>query len=289
MRKPAQLYKEFPPGWDHVLVPTSSKKAALAALAMYTPCTRKAVLYHELAWQATRLFGVVALPGAEKHCENPLVSALWDKLINQWREHLGSFDTFALYKRRHRNRDGLIVLLVDGDAPRAFVKLRHETSVMQEYNVMNRVFAHGPFSFFVPRPIHVDRCRSVTYLATEPLPPFPHRPAKNPPLYEIVTEVQAALVGIHRPSQIPGHWLPMHGDFTPWNLRRVRDGRLVLVDWEHAGWGPPGADLALYQIVEAALGRPDRARLEDYEDAIAFWRIQRPGLFKDGENSAGRS
>jgi thiamine kinase-like enzyme len=38
----------------------------------------------------------------------------------------------------------------------------------------------------------------------------------------------------------------VHGDLTPWNLRRTPRG-LVLFDWESTGWGEPGSDLALYR------------------------------------------
>jgi hypothetical protein len=63
----------------------------------------------------------------------------------------------------------------------------------------------------------------------------------------------------------------MHGDFTPWNLRQLRGGALVLVDWENAGWAPPGADEVFYRATWAAL----RHRLPggcDAHESIQFWR-----------------
>ena len=42
---------------------------------------------------------------------------------------------------------------------------------------------------------------------------------------------------------IPSHWLPMHGDLVPWNLREDRTGAATVLDWEDAGWGPHSADL----------------------------------------------
>lgn len=63
----------------------------------------------------------------------------------------------------------------------------------------------------------------------------------------------------------------MHGDFTPWNLRRLANGDLALLDWEGAGWGPPGADEVLYRAAATAvLGAPP-VRVEAPE-AIRFWR-----------------
>ena len=63
----------------------------------------------------------------------------------------------------------------------------------------------------------------------------------------------------------------MHGDFAPWNLRRLRDGSLALIDWEDAGFGPPGADEVFYRATSAALWghRPHRS---EAREAVEFWR-----------------
>jgi aminoglycoside phosphotransferase (APT) family kinase protein len=68
----------------------------------------------------------------------------------------------------------------------------------------------------------------------------------------------------------------MHGDLTPWNLRQLGDGRLVLFDWEEAGWGPPGADEVLYRATASVLRREPPGRLAAGE-AAEFWqdRIRR--------------
>jgi len=60
----------------------------------------------------------------------------------------------------------------------------------------------------------------------------------------------------------PG-WAPMHGDLTRWNLRTYADGRRVLFDWEHTGWGPPGADLVRY-----AATSPDPTELLSGLDSV---------------------
>jgi aminoglycoside phosphotransferase (APT) family kinase protein len=63
----------------------------------------------------------------------------------------------------------------------------------------------------------------------------------------------------------------MHGDFASWNLRQLRTRSLVLVDWEHAGWGPPGADEVFYKATRAALGH-SLADGYDTPEAIQFWQ-----------------
>ncbi len=53
----------------------------------------------------------------------------------------------------------------------------------------------------------------------------------------------------------------IHGDLTPWNLVREADGRLVVLDLEHARWGSdPGFDLCHFLVQCGALlgvGSPD--------------------------------
>jgi aminoglycoside phosphotransferase (APT) family kinase protein len=87
----------------------------------------------------------------------------------------------------------------------------------------------------------------------------------------ILAEVDESLAGIPRPSETPNHWRPMHGDFSPWNLRQLRGGSLVLLDWEDAGWGPPGADEVFYEATRAALRHQAAARCDKHE-AVQFWR-----------------
>jgi Phosphotransferase enzyme family len=44
--------------------------------------------------------------------------------------------------------------------------------------------------------------------------------------------VEAAVYQLADDEPLPACW--QHGDFTPWNIRRVVDGRLLLLDWEEA-------------------------------------------------------
>jgi aminoglycoside phosphotransferase (APT) family kinase protein len=70
----------------------------------------------------------------------------------------------------------------------------------------------------------------------------------------------------------------VHGDLSPWNARIRATGsrqRLLIVDWESAGWGVPAADLA--QFAGHAL-TPDIA---------AYWSVAR-GLWPSLELSGFR-
>jgi aminoglycoside phosphotransferase (APT) family kinase protein len=62
----------------------------------------------------------------------------------------------------------------------------------------------------------------------------------------------------------------MHGDLTPWNLRELPDGRLILFDWEDAAWGPPHADMVLYRCTDAAVRKRYRG-VPDAGEAARYW------------------
>jgi thiamine kinase-like enzyme len=88
----------------------------------------------------------------------------------------------------------------------------------------------------------------------EPLPQF-HRPARWDPtrIRQVADDVSETLQ-LARQLDIPSHWLPMHGDLVPWNLREDKGGQLWLLDWEDAGWGPPFADVVRFIVAYHSLG-----------------------------------
>lgn len=83
-----------------------------------------------------------------------------------------------------------------------------------------------------------------------------HRPARLDARIRRVSEEVSQLLEplLPRVEGIPSHWRPMHGDFVPWNLREDSLGQLWLLDWEDAGWGPPGADFVRYVVAYHSLG-----------------------------------
>jgi thiamine kinase-like enzyme len=63
----------------------------------------------------------------------------------------------------------------------------------------------------------------------------------------------------------------MHGDLTAWNLRRA-GGDLWLVDWEDAGFGPPGADDAYFRATRALVRNTDPGTASG--EVVEFWRAR---------------
>lgn len=267
---PESRYKDFPPGWGHLLVPTSSRAAALAGLALYAPCRRRAVAAHRLVRTAVRVLGPAVLPGEAGLWDSGIPHDVWPDLAVEWTRSLGAFDEVAGY-RRSADRAGLSVLLLRRGTPLAFLKIRERdpSALDSERRALERVNAASLREVTAPRPLAAACVKGWHYLAMTPLPPVLHRPPSGAPLEHITSELGAALAGLEGSAAVPAHWRPMHGDFTPWNLRAA-GGRLFLVDWEDAGWAPPGADLVLYRAVETALGL-GRPWHEAPVEAAAFW------------------
>ncbi|MGH8935436.1 MAG: phosphotransferase [Acidimicrobiia bacterium] len=268
-----ELYKDFPPGWGHVKVPTTSREAALSGLTLYAACRRRGLWAQRLAWAGIRLAGPWVIPGRRLPWSPPMDTAIWRELRRRWRDELGEFDSLAIYERAQASRLGLATLLLAQGRPVAFVKLRLHASAEldSEARALQLMLGGRPEPFSVPQLLGTGAFSGWHYLACAPLPPGIHHPAHSPPLKSIVVRIEEGLASLERPAGTPSHWRPMHGDLTPWNLRRAGPERLVLTDWEEAGWGPPGADEVLYRTAEAALWRR-RAGVSDHIEAVRFWR-----------------
>jgi hypothetical protein len=275
-----ELYKNFPPGWQHLKIPTSSRQAARAALSMYAASRTRAVWGQRIAWAGVALFGPRFLPGRARPW-TPIDEGVWEELSRRWRSELGPFDAVAGYQRTLSSRRGFAVLLLRRGTPLAFVKLRPvcdaEIASSLEEHALRLIGTSAPRSFCALRLLSAGVVDSWRYFCTAPLPPGLHRVPSSPPLSVITAEIAAGLAGLPRPTGTPSHWQAMHGDFTPWNLRQS-GARLFLVDWEYAGWGPPHADEISYRLSASLLGVSSGAAawsptLDDLE-AIRFWTEQ---------------
>lgn len=119
----------------------------------------------------------------------------------------------------------------------------------------------------------------------EPLPSL-HRPfAWVDQVHPVIAEQASQVLKevIEPPPSLPEGWRPLHGDLTPWNLRVDRRGRVWLIDWERAAWGPVAGDLLRFAITSESLLSDDseeiatrvrstlRCTPESVRDAAAFW------------------
>jgi hypothetical protein len=288
-----QTYKPFPPGLKHLKVPTSSRKAAIAALTLYAPCSPLAVRGQWIASLCVRFLGIWSLPGKADLWRPPMESEIWATLCQQWSREVGGFQHLAVYERTQAERDGVMLLLFGNDAPTAFVKLRKTEDALglqQEFSALQAVQRYGPRTFRAPVPVAVGTSGGWSYLSLLPLPAQLHRVALDPPLLEIQQEVHLALAHFRRPVNVPSQWRLMHGDFTPWNLREMRDGGLILYDWEDVDWAPPGADLVLYRAAHAAITGKAAVGVQPLE-AVEYWseriRTRHPSNRRDQRMHSG--
>jgi hypothetical protein len=203
----------------------------------------------------------------------PIPEEVWTALSEEWMAVVGGFDTIAAYRPRQRSRSGHGILLIRDGAPQAFVKLRTGATadLTGEHEALARVSTVGVSGFRCPRPLRLGRYDEWGYLAMSALPPVLGRVPADPPLGALTEEISNALGDLPGGETVPGHWRPMHGDFTPWNLRSSPGGQLTLVDWEEVGWGPPGADEVLYRAVSGALARRPVTGLAGAVEAVDFW------------------
>lgn len=268
---PSHGHKDFPPGWRHLSIPTSSKSAARAGLTMYTAGRTRGLIAQRAAWVVVGALGPWALPGRSRGWPVPFDDEVWAALLETWRRDLGAFDSHAIYRPRQSDRKGVALLLIDGERPRAFVKVRSDPArLKREERALGAMTCFGPTEFTIPRVLAAGTVGPVGFLALSPMPARIHRPPHIDDLSSIAKEIQVGLAGMPRPPGIPAHFVPMHGDLTPWNLRQSGD-ELFLIDWEDAGWGPPGADAVLFAAAVRALGKLKSSGSYPAE-AIDFWK-----------------
>lgn len=86
----------------------------------------------------------------------------------------------------------------------------------------------------------------IEFIATTSVAMGSQRAAIDVPLRTFCSDLAIRLASLPRSPSTADDAVPIHGDLTPWNLRRTRRG-LALFDWESAGWGAPGSDLATYR------------------------------------------
>lgn len=276
----AGKYKAFPPFVGHIKVPVSSQQAALAAAAMYAPARRVTSLLRRASLAYLKLAGPRLLPGVAQDWTPPMENEIWSELFARLGKVVGPIDDFAIYERRQSIRSGFTLLLLRRGSPVAYVRVVRELRerVHREYDVLGMLRSARPLQFRAPEPIACGDLKDWSYLVTSAVLLGEHRVAKAPPLEAITRDIQRALLPLSRPVGTPPHWLPMHGDLQPVNLRDSGDGQLVLLDWESVKWGPPGADEVMYRATEAVLtGR--HLSLDEWPEAKEYWRarLARPG------------
>lgn len=266
-------YKNFPPQWQNIKVPTVSRAAMLAGIGTYTPCLPKGVWGQRAMWALVKVAGPRALPGKSVDWTPPLDPNDWQQFLDALRQATGPFDCHTVYERR-RGREGLLMLLMRAGRPVGFVKSRRGSGreVEQERRALDALERAAPRTIQTPRVLGAGQVSDWYFVVTTAMPPEMHRMLEEAPAAAINEDIEDALAALTKPEDTPAHWTPFHGDFTPWNLRRFKTGVPWLIDWEDSGWAPPGADAVFYRASASAIGRPVDDRPIDDDEAAAYWR-----------------
>ncbi|MDH3517893.1 MAG: phosphotransferase [Acidimicrobiia bacterium] len=256
-------------------VPTWSRPAAHAGLMMYTACRPRPLLAQRLAWLAVSVLGPKVLPGRSVPFESPVDGETWMQLSQRWTTTIGPFTGAALQLRRPADRTGSSLILLNEGSPTAFVKLRPDDgeTLAVEKSVLDALERRPPQSFEVARVLDAGTVGDWHFLAMSPLPVRIHTVPPKPDLAAIADEISHLLADDwgERPAGIPETWVPIHGDFTPWNLR-ASGGHTVLFDWEQATWAPPTSDLVWWDTSVKVLDLPvTRSGVEHTEEAKRYW------------------
>lgn len=262
----------------------------MAGLAMYTPSKRRSMLAHRAAFALVGIAGARVLPGETHAWDPPFEPTTWSKLTQLWREQLGPFDDMAIHLRRPARRQGVSLLLTAAGTPVTFVKLRSERPerLAVECSVLNCLHDRTQQAA-VPAVCATGEVDCWHYLALSPLPAKIHKLAADPPAVAIVDEYSHTLEAAwarQRPRDAGSDWLPMHGDFTPWNLRALSSGRLVLFDWEDAEWAPPRADLLWYDATIARKRfRTQPSGVVHSDEVVQFWIDRLSGVARPADGT----
>jgi hypothetical protein len=271
-------FRSVPPGTDNIWVPVWSRRAALAGLSLHASCRPSIIGVHHAVWGVVALAGPRAIPGPAIPWLPPMPEAVWLAIGEQWAAALEPFDGVAIYERPQAQRSGFGVLLLCHDRPLAFVKvLRGAGRAETTWAALQALTADPVPGCHVPRPLARGEHDGWTWMATSAIPGFPHRPAHRPPITRISAGICARLRPVFDPSGVPAHWEPMHGDLAPWNLRRVGPRSLWLLDWDDAGWGPPGADAVYYEATSSVVRRRRPVPGSAPNETLRFWaeRVER--------------
>lgn len=248
----------FPPKWRLVLVPETPRAATALGTTLYTASRPVPLAAQRALWAAARVFGGRALPGTREQWHPPLPAEAFGALQEQISAAVGRRpDGYAVYERPQRERAGGLTLLACAGRDSLLVRARIDPAELDLEQRISEAYAARPAGTFrVPQVAGRGEAAGWHWIGYQAIATRPHAPVRSAGdrLFADVAALVAEVV--ERPSDTPAGWRGAHGDLTPWNLRRSETG-IWLIDWEDAGWAPPGSDAVYFAAVGAALrGQP---------------------------------
>ncbi len=206
--------------------------------------------------------------------EPPVDAAKWSEWLESSSGTLGvKVKNVAILPAGDSHRRRFALLLLDmNDVPIGFVKWTRNPPNPLGLEAERRLSSDPPRGFMIPRLLEHDTVDDWTYTINEMLPAGPHRPADLAPSERrvLVEEIHARLAGIVQSDDVVSH-----GDFAPWNVRRLATGSIWVIDWEDVRPSPVATD-ELWNVVTSTLavkGSPAqalarvRSELSHHDDA----------------------
>lgn len=247
------------PGSHRMLIAPDSGRSARRLRSLAGSSDWRRDLVDRAGMTALGVLGARALPVAPP-LDWPPVS--YDELTGALRAVLPGLRPIGLVSPRQSGRRRLSMLARLTGNP-VVIKLGDgDDRLEREAAALDLLAAHPLPGIATPAPIAVGALtlpgatQVSTYLVTTSISLGRQRPAIDAPLRTFERDLATRLSSLPEPPREVAHdaehadsaseLVPVHGDLTPWNLRRTSHG-LALFDWESAGWGPRGSDLAAYR------------------------------------------
>lgn len=241
------------PGTSRMLVHPASGRSATQLRSLGGTSDWRRQVVDRLGFAALAVVGASRLP--------PAPDLVWpdlshDALCTQLREALPGFRLLGSVTPRQHGRPRMSLLgRMAGNV--VVVKLGADDERLDRERRALELLAVDPLpGIATPAPIAAgvfgESDQVVSYLVTTAVAIRRQGPAIDVPLRTFESDLRSRLSGLPRPSDTADEFVPVHGDLTPWNLRRTSHG-LALFDWEEAGWGASGSDLETYRAASTAV------------------------------------
>lgn len=228
---------------------------------MHSACRPAAVMVRNAVG---RLSGksLTLLRSGTSNWEPPIGPTQWNEWIDSTSETVGSAVTDVVVlppSDPHRRRFALVLLDTD-QHPVGFVKWTRNPANSLGLEAERRFTSNPPTHFTVPRLLEHATVDGWSFTINEMLTPGPHRPARltRHERRLIAEEIHTSLTGTAAGGEDD---VISHGDFAPWNVRRLATGSIAVIDWEAVRRTPVAAD-ETWHVVTSTLavgGSPTRA------------------------------
>jgi hypothetical protein len=247
---------------------------------MWPACRLQARIVRALTYHLVGVVGTLPLRLlSSEQWRPPIDEDEWNALTGVWASWFGSFDEMSLYRPPQSDRTGFAGLLLKEGRGVGFVKSRPGWDFGPEAKLIET--ASRARSFTTPSLVGVSTGPEWSTMGLTALQRGLHSARLPTPPNAVAEEISGLLDQFIPPEPEHGHWMVMHGDMGPWNLRYLDDIGFILFDWELSRRAPPGADILFHTVASRAMRLGGASELRGLEEAARFWKAEIPRRFAD--------